>query len=149
MRYRSPLPFSTYAPASRMSSHINSGRDARWVASTDELAVVIAMDTSLAKVSLLIVGAARTPIEDCRFPTPAHSVRNFEVAREANFGAGGVCRRPCHVLWSGIVLQLWWVVNTRVTTSQRPQNRKGEPARTLLNTLLNAASPGPSPQPKR
>jgi hypothetical protein len=56
---------------------------------------------------------------------------------------------PMPVLWSGMLLQLWWVVNTRVTASQRPQNRKGERARTLLNTLLNGASPGTAFQPKR
>src|SRR5436309_7877441 len=56
MRYKSPLPLSTYAPASRMSSHINSGRDSRWVPSTDELpAAIVAIDTSLGKVALSIV----------------------------------------------------------------------------------------------
>src|SRR6266446_10088393 len=101
MRYRSPLPFSTYAPASRMSSHINSGRDARWVASTDALAAVIAMDTSLAKFPIDCLGRRERRFRTADFQLRLTVLYNFEVAREATFGAGGVCRRPCHVLWSG------------------------------------------------
>src|SRR6266851_7364017 len=67
MRYRSPLPFSTYAPASRMSSHISSGRDARWVDSTDGLTAIVAMDTSPGKVPLSTVGAVRTPFRTADF----------------------------------------------------------------------------------